>query len=87
MTKGFVIGSAHTNNKPTKRTLNSTIVSASSTNYAMSVTLKSEPNLLDSEVEKKGAKDVLEALTEEEKTALPDPNMPMRHFRAEKVSR
>jgi hypothetical protein len=43
-----------------------------------------EPRLLDAEVEEKGVRDILEALTEEEKSQLADPNMPLRHFRAEK---
>jgi hypothetical protein len=74
--------------KPTPNTTHTIIVFASSTNPSMStVNLKWEPNLLDPEVEKKGAKDVLDALTEEEKAAMPDPKMPLRHFRAEKVSR
>eukprot|EP00977_Amphora_coffeiformis_P008758 scaffold1984_cov162-Amphora_coffeaeformis.AAC.7 len=43
-----------------------------------------EPHLLDAEVEKKGVQAMMEDLTEEEKAALADPSMPMRHFRQEK---
>lgn len=44
-----------------------------------------EVHLLDPSVEQQGAKDVLAALTPDERDAIPDPNMPLRHFRAEKV--
>ncbi|CAB9506381.1 SEC14 cytosolic factor [Seminavis robusta] len=39
---------------------------------------------LEPEVEAQGVKDILEGLTEEEKAALADDEMPLRHFRAEK---
>ncbi len=45
-----------------------------------------EKPLLDIDVETKGSKEVLAALTDEEKRHMPDENMPLRHFRAEKVS-
>ena len=48
--------------------------------------LGGEPNLLDLEVEKKGIDDILAALTEEEVNEMKDKTMPIRHFRAEKVS-
>ena len=41
---------------------------------------------LDPAVEEKGVKDILAGLTDAEKGALADENMPLRHFRAEKVS-
>ena len=45
----------------------------------------SETPLLDVDVETKGSAEVLAALTDEEKQHMPDENMPLRHFRAEKV--
>lgn len=49
--------------------------------------LGGEVNLLDVEIEKKGIADILDKLTEEEKTQMMafDRTMPIRHFRAEKV--
>jgi hypothetical protein len=44
-----------------------------------------EATMFDPEVEANGVKDILAALTEEEMKYLSDPNMPLRHFRAEKV--
>jgi hypothetical protein len=44
-----------------------------------------EPCLLDREVEEKGIIDVLAALTAEERKQIPHPDMPLRHFRGEKV--
>lgn len=44
----------------------------------------SEIPLLDVDVETKGSAEVLAALTDEEKQHMPDENMPLRHFRAEK---
>ena len=52
----------------------------------MNTWLGGEPNLLDVEVEKEGVKDILAALTEEELKEMKDTTMPIRHFRAEKVS-
>jgi hypothetical protein len=46
----------------------------------------SEPNMFDPEVEAKGVEQILAALTEDETKFLADKNMPLRHFRAEKVS-
>jgi len=40
--------------------------------------------LLDPLIEHQGVKDMLAALSKEETAAMPDPNMPLRHFRAEK---
>jgi hypothetical protein len=48
--------------------------------------LGGEPNLLDVEVESKGVADILAALTEDELKEMKDVTMPIRHFRAEKVS-
>jgi hypothetical protein len=45
-----------------------------------------EPNMFDPEVEAKGVESILAALTEDETASLADKNMPLRHFRAEKVS-
>lgn len=50
------------------------------------IQLRGEKNLLDPEVEIKGVRDILAALTDEEKSELADANMPLRHFRAEKVA-
>jgi hypothetical protein len=44
-----------------------------------------EPPLLEPDVEVQGVQDILKALSEEERNSLPDENMPLRHFRAEKV--
>ena len=41
---------------------------------------------LDPAVEEQGVKDILAGLSDAEKEALADENMPLRHFRAEKVS-
>jgi hypothetical protein len=46
-----------------------------------------EATMFEPEVEANGVKDILAALTEEEMKYLSDPNMPLRHFRAEKVRR
>uniref|UniRef100_A0A7S3PWI4 CRAL-TRIO domain-containing protein n=1 Tax=Chaetoceros debilis TaxID=122233 RepID=A0A7S3PWI4_9STRA len=43
-----------------------------------------EPRMFEKTVEEKGCKEIVEALTEEELEAMPDENMPMRHFRADK---
>jgi hypothetical protein len=43
-----------------------------------------EPRMFEKNVEEKGCKEIVEALTEEELEAMPDENMPMRHFRADK---
>jgi hypothetical protein len=48
-------------------------------------TVGGEPCLLDREVEEKGVADMLEALSDEEKGQIPHPDMPLRHFRGEKV--
>lgn len=48
--------------------------------------LGGEEHLLNADVEIKGVKEIMEALTDEEKASLADASMPMRHFRAEKVS-
>ena len=45
-----------------------------------------EPHLLDPAVETKGVEDMLAALSKEEAASMSDINMPLRHFRAEKVS-
>ena len=55
-------------------------------NVELEELLGGEEPLFDPEVEKKGVQAMMEALTDEEKAALADPAMPMRHFRAEKVS-
>lgn len=41
---------------------------------------------MDPAVEAKGVQAILEQLTDQERTAMPDADMPLRHFRAEKVS-
>jgi hypothetical protein len=41
---------------------------------------------LDPAVEEKGVAEILAGLTDAEKAALADKDMPLRHFRAEKVS-
>ena len=43
-----------------------------------------EPTLFARDVEHKGVQRILNALTEKEKRQLSDPDMPLRHFRAEK---
>lgn len=43
-----------------------------------------EPRMFEKNVEEKGCKEIVDALTEEELEAMPDENMPMRHFRADK---
>ena len=45
---------------------------------------RSEPRMFDPEVEEKGSQAILAALTEEEIKSMPDANMPLRHFRADK---
>jgi hypothetical protein len=48
-----------------------------------------EANNLDyvmTEEEVKGVEEMLKALSEDEKNSLADPHMPLRHFRAEKVT-
>jgi hypothetical protein len=44
-----------------------------------------EPVMFGEEAERKGCEEILAALTPSEKERLADPNMPLRHFRAEKV--
>ena len=56
------------------------------TNFSLQGLLGGEEHLLDANVETKGVQVMMNALTDEEKAALSDPSMPMRHFRAEKVS-
>lgn len=46
--------------------------------------LKGEKSLLGEEKEKTGVAEILKALTDDEKDAMPDENMPLRHLRAEK---
>jgi len=50
--------------------------------------LGGEPSLLGAKVEEKGVQAILNALTEEERKEIimKDTTMPIRHFRAEKVS-
>jgi hypothetical protein len=48
--------------------------------------LGGESNLLDEKVEERGVQDILAALTDEERKEMKDLTMPIRHFRAEKVS-
>lgn len=48
--------------------------------------LGGEKNMLPLDKEKKGVRDILKALTVDEKKQMPDICMPIRHFRAEKVS-
>ena len=40
---------------------------------------------LDPDLEVEGVKNILAQLTDAEKAAMPDDEMPLRHFRAEKV--
>ena len=47
--------------------------------------LGGEASLFDPNVEKEGVQAILESLTEEEKAQMPDPAMPVRHLRADKV--
>lgn len=50
--------------------------------------LGGEPSQLRVEVEQKGVQAILDALTEQERQEImKDTTMPIRHFRAEKVSR
>lgn len=44
-----------------------------------------EPRMFDQKTEEEGCKQIIDALTDEEKMNMADPNMPMRHFRADKV--
>ena len=44
-----------------------------------------EPRMFDEKTEREGCEQIIDALTDEEKMYMADPNMPMRHFRAEKV--
>jgi len=46
-----------------------------------------EKRLFDAAIEDEGVMKIRAALTEEELKAMPDDNMPLRHFRAEKVSK
>uniref|UniRef100_A0A7S2HGU9 CRAL-TRIO domain-containing protein n=1 Tax=Helicotheca tamesis TaxID=374047 RepID=A0A7S2HGU9_9STRA len=48
------------------------------------VKLVGEVGLLDKEVEKKGVEDILAALTDDEKSRLPDEHTALRHLRGEK---
>lgn len=41
---------------------------------------------MDPAVESKGIQAILEQLTDQERAAMPDYDMPLRHFRAEKVN-
>ncbi len=43
-----------------------------------------EPRMFDRDVEEEGCKKIVECLTEDELRAMPDENMPLRHFRADK---
>ena len=45
-----------------------------------------EERLLDEKVEEAGCRKIIESLSEEEKEMMSDDRMPMRYFRAEKVS-
>merc|ERR1712008_168200 len=45
---------------------------------------KKEPRMFNKEIEEQGCREIVEALTEEELQAMPDENMPLRHFRADK---
>ena len=44
-----------------------------------------EKEMFEFNVEKDGCVEIMEALTEDERESLADPNMPLRHLRAEKV--
>lgn len=46
-----------------------------------------ERSLLDAETELQSVKTILQELSEDEKQQMPDPQMVIRHFRAEKVRR
>jgi hypothetical protein len=54
-------------------------------NDELMLLLGGEEPLLDVQVELKGVRDILAALTADEKAQFPDSTMPIRHFRAEKV--
>ena len=43
-----------------------------------------EPRMFDRDVEEEGCRKIVECLTEDELRAMPDENMPLRHFRADK---
>lgn len=63
----------------------STVSEEPTTDDSVSTVLNQEPCLLDPSDEKQGVNDIWEALTQEERDALPDPQMTLRYFRAEKV--
>ena len=48
------------------------------------MTMKAEKSNLTLEAEEAGVSEMLAALSEDEKASLPDPNMPLRHLRADK---
>ena len=64
------------------------IISASNTRSVDRFWLGQEPNLLDVATEEQGVADILAALSSEEREQVQreDTSMPIRHFRAEKVS-
>ena len=71
--------------------LTSTTISRSASSATLSsvadMTFKNnsrEPALLAPEIEEQGVLKILQALTAEERQAIPDCNMPLRHLRAEK---
>lgn len=47
-------------------------------------TCNKEPRMFDQETEEKGCKEIVNAMTKKELEAMPDENMPLRHFRADK---
>ena len=72
-------------------TTTSTYSSTSTMTTATATTTNStnkdcDANKLEDSMEAKGVEEILAGLTEEERSALPDKFMPLRHFRAEKVS-
>jgi hypothetical protein len=46
--------------------------------------INNEPRMFEKKIEENGCQEIVKALTEEELRAMPDENMPMRHFRADK---
>lgn len=82
--QGEVVSST-TTTTPTNQLQQHTMAETTATGTAEEPYLGGEKNLLDPDKERAGVQAILEALTEEERAQMPDPGMPIRHFRAEKV--
>lgn len=74
----------HGENRPEQ--LFPTMTSTCSSTPTLDALLGGEAHQLDAHVEIAGVQAMMEELTRDEMTALADPSMPVRHFRAEKVS-